>query len=185
MSWRKENFMLPRWKMPALATALAVLFLTSPAIAQEGVKIGYIDLQKALNASSSGKAAVEQLRGIFEEKKISLEREKASIEQRKDELDKQALLMNEATRREREDDIRRLERDWTRKINDSKDEMGQQEGRFLDQIRVELLKVIEDMGREGGYTLILEKSASAVMYAPGSIDLTEEVVKRYDAWKSQ
>lgn len=177
--------MLPSWKMPAFATALAVLFLASPAIAQDSPKIGYIDLQKALNASSSGKAAVDQLRAIFEEKKISLEREKAAIEQRKDELDKQALLMNEATRREREDDIRRLERDWTRKINDSKEEMGAQEARFLDQIRVELLKVIEDMGREGGYTLILEKSASAVMYAPESSDLTEEVVKRYDAWKNK
>jgi outer membrane protein len=171
--------------MPAFATALAVLFLASPAIAQDASKVGYIDLQKALNASSSGKAAVEQLRAIFEEKKVSLEREKAAIEQRKDELDKQALLMNEATRREREDEIRRLERDWTRKINDSKEEMSQQEARFLDQIRVELLKVIEDLGREGKYTLILEKSASAILYAPDSIDLTEEVVKRYDAWKNQ
>jgi len=177
--------MSPSWKMPALVIVLAAVFLYSPVRAEEPLKIGFVDVQKALNASSSGKTAVEKLRTLFEEKKAELEREKAAIEQRKDELDKQALLMNDATRREREDAIRRLERNWTRKINDSKEEMGKQEARYLDQIRVDLLKVIEELGREKGYLLILEKNASAVMYAPVSIDMTEEVVKRYDAWKSQ
>jgi outer membrane protein len=177
--------MSPHRKAPALFLLLAALFCASPLLAQEPSKIGYVDVQKALNASTAGRTAVEKLRALFEERKVELEREKASIEQRKDELDKQALLMNDATRRERQDEIRRLERDWTRKINDSKEEMSQQEARFLDQIRREIQTVIDELGQEQGYLLILEKNASAVMYAPESIDLTEEVVKRYDAWKSQ
>ena len=177
--------MLPSWKMPALATALAVLFLASPAIAQEGAKIGYIDLQKALNASSSGKAAVDQLRGIFEEKKINLEREKASIEQRKDELDKQGLLLNESTRREREEEIRRMERDHNRKFSDSKEELSREEAKYTEGIRFDLLKIVEELGKETGYLLILEKQFSAILYAPESIDLTGSVIKRYDAWENR
>ena len=165
----------------AAAAALCVLIAAGAAHAQETVKLAFVDMQRALNESKSGKMALGELQKLMEERKSSLQKQKESLEKKKDELDKQGLLLNEDTRKGREMEIRTLERDYSRSLSDLKEEFGRRESEFTDGIRKDLLKVIEKIGKEGAYTLVLEKQYSAVLYAPASIDLTEALIKRYDA----
>jgi outer membrane protein len=165
----------------AAAAVACVVLAAGTAPAQEVVKLAYVDMQKALNESRAGKKALGELQKLMEERKTGLQRQKEALEKKKDELDKQGLLLNEDTRKTRENEVRTLERDYSRTLSDLKDEFGRREGEFTDGIRKDLLKVIEKIGREGGYTLVLEKQYSAVLYAPPSIDLTETLIKRYDA----
>jgi len=173
------------WKTAAGAGLLATLFLCSAASAQESVKIGFVDMQRALNESREGKKALDSLKQLMERKKAELQKEKDFVEKKKEELDKQGLLLNEATRREREDEIRRLERDHTRKLSDTKDELAREETKFTAKIRTDLLQIVEEIGKQEGYTMVLEKQFSAILYAPEKVDLTDAVIERYDAWKGQ
>jgi outer membrane protein len=172
-------------RMKATIAAAAIAFGTlvgaGPAPAEEPVKIAYVDMQKALNESRAGKKALGELQKLMEERKSGLQKQKEALEKKKDELDKQGLLLNEETRKGRESEIRTLERDYSRTLSDLKEEFGRRENEFTDGIRKDLLKVIEKIGKEGGYTLVLEKQYSAILYAPASIDLTETLIKRYDA----
>jgi len=165
----------------AAAIAFGTLVAAGPAPAEEPVKIAYVDMQKALNESRAGKKALGELQKLMEERKSGLQKQKEALEKKKDELDKQGLLLNEETRKGRESEIRTLERDYSRTLSDLKEEFGRRENEFTDGIRKDLLKVIEKIGKEGGYTLVLEKQYSAILYAPASIDLTETLIKRYDA----
>lgn len=165
----------------AAAAVAGVLLTAGAASAQDAVKVAYVDMQRALNESKAGKKALGELQKLMEERKTGLQKQKEALEKKKDELDKQGLLLNEDTRKSRENEIRTLERDYSRTLSDLKDEFGRREGEFTDGIRKDLLKVIEKIGKEGGYTLVLEKQYSAVLYAPPSIDLTEALIKRYDA----
>jgi len=170
--------------MPArisAAAALVVLLAAGAATAQESVKIAYVDMQKALNESKSGKKALSELQKLMEERKSGLQKQKEALDRKKDELDKQGLLLNEDTRKSRESEVRTLERDYSRTLSDLKEEFGRRESEFTDVIRKDLLKVIEKIGKEGAYTLVLEKQYSAILYAPATIDLTETLIKRYDA----
>ena len=172
-------------RMKATIAAAVIAFGTlvgaGPAPAEEPVKIAYVDMQKALNESRAGKKALGELQKLMEERKSGLQKQKEALEKKKDELDKQGLLLNEETRKGRESEIRTLERDYSRTLSDLKEEFGRRENEFTDGIRKDLLKVIEKIGKEGGYTLVLEKQYSAILYAPASIDLTETLIKRYDA----
>lgn len=165
----------------AAAVAVGGLLLAGAAPAEEPVKVAYVDMQRALNESKAGKKALGELQKLMEERKSGLQKQKEALEKKKDELDKQGLLLNEDTRKSREMEIRTLERDYTRSLSDLKEEFGRRESEFTDGIRKDLLKVIEKIGKDGGYTLVLEKQYSAVLYAPASIDLTETLIKRYDA----
>jgi outer membrane protein len=165
----------------AATAALGILLAAGAASAQEAVKIAFVDMQKALNESKSGKKALGELQKLIDERKNNLQKQKETLEKKKDELDKQGLLLNEDTRKLRETEVRTLERDLSRSLSDLKEEMGRRESEFTDGIRKDLLKVIEKIGKEGGYTLVLEKQYSAILYAPATIDLTETLIKRYDA----
>lgn len=174
-----------KWKRTLLAALLASLLLSPAVGAQQTEKIGFVDMQRALNESSKGREALERLKKLMEGKQAELQGEKELIELKKDELDKQGLLLNETTRREREDQIRTMERDHNRKFSDTKEELGREEAKYTATIRTDLLKVIEELGKDEGYLLVLEKQFSAILYAPESIDLTEFVIKRYDAWQQR
>ncbi len=165
----------------AAAAALCILLAAGAAAAQEPVKLGFVDMQKALNESKAGKKALGELQKLMEARKSGLQQQKETLERKKDELDKQGLLLNEETRKSRESEVRTLERDYSRTLSDLKEEFGRRESEFTDGIRKDLLKVIEKIGKEEGYTLVLEKQYSAILYAPATIDLTEALIKRYDA----
>jgi outer membrane protein len=174
--------MASRWKRTVPAALLASLLLVPAVGAEQTVKIGFVDMQKALNESSNGRTALERLKKLMEAKQAELQSEKEMIELKKDELDKQGLLLNETTRREREEQIRTMERDHNRKFSDTKEELGREEAKYTSTIRTDLLKVVQELGKDEGYLLVLEKQFSAILYAPESIDLTDSIIKRYDAW---
>jgi outer membrane protein len=165
----------------AAGAALCLLLAAGTVPAQEPLKLAYVDMQRALNESKAGKKALGELQKLAEERKNGLQKQKETLEKKKEELDKQALMLNEEARKSRESEIRTLERDLSRTMSDLKEEFGRRESEFTDVIRKDLIKVVEKIGKEGGYTLVLEKNFSAILYAPPTIDLTETLIKRYDA----
>ena len=40
--------------------------------------------------------------------------------------------------------------------------------------------VIEEFGKEQGYSMILEQSSSSVLYGAADLDLTEQIISRYN-----
>jgi outer membrane protein len=50
-------------------------------------------------------------------------------------------------------------------------------------VLVGLQKVVQKLGADEGYTLILEKSQTSVLFASKSIDMTDLAIKAYDVQK--
>src|SRR5688572_611809 len=56
-------------------------------------KIGYVDLEKALNDVEDGKKAKEKLKSAFEEKQKALDTKVSDFKSKKEEYDKRAPLL--------------------------------------------------------------------------------------------
>jgi outer membrane protein len=52
---------------------------------------------------------------------------------------------------------------------------------LIQKIRTEMIAIIEALAKEKGYELVLDTATSGVVTASPTIDITDEVVKRYDA----
>jgi len=48
---------------------------------------------------------------------------------------------------------------------------------------MDLIKVVQKIGADEGYTLILEKNESIVLFASKPIDITDQVIKAFDVQK--
>lgn len=166
----------------AAVACLLALALAATVSAAE-VKVGYVNMQRALENSAAGQAAARKLSELWEKYKAEITADKEKMEQLKAEIDKQSLLWNEKTRRDKEDELRRMERDYQRMLKDVQDEIKARESEFSETISKEILKVVEEIGKADGYTVILEKKSSAILYAPPTADLTDRVIKAYDAQK--
>lgn len=161
---------------------LTILLFAAPALAVEN-KIGYVDLQKALNTSEAGKAAKERISKKVKEYEGTIDTRQKEIKKLKEELEKQAMLLSEDARGAKERDYQQKVKEFQRFTKDIQEELQQKDNDFTKQILEELFKVIKEVGEKEGYTLILEQSESSILYADEKVNLTDKVIKAFDAKK--
>ncbi len=174
---------MKRVVLSSLSVLAFTLYLAALPAAAESFKIGYVDMQRAMENCSAGQQAHKKLNDLGNKYKDDLEAAKAKLEAAKAEIDKQGLLWNEKTRRDKEDEERRMERDYQRLLKDSEDDLKGKVNEYSESIAKDLIKVVEELGKNEGFSLILEKRAGGIIYAPSSIDLTDKLIKAYDAQK--
>ena len=170
--------------MKRLIGLTLIMLLTSAgaALAAE-TKIGFVDLQKALNLSVAGKGAKEKISGKVKEYETLVESRQEELRKLKEELEKKALLLSESARADKERDYQQKLKEFQRFTKDIQEELQQKDNDFTKQILEELFKVIKEVGEKEGYTLVLEQSESSILYADEKINLTDKVIKAFDAKK--
>ncbi len=144
------------------------------------LKIGYVDLQRALNESEGGRKAKADLDTIIKAKQVAIDAKGQEIERLKEELDKQSALLSDDAKKARQEELDRKMRSFQRFVQDAQAEVKKKESEFTKEILESLRGIIEAIGKEGGYALILEKVEGFVLYADSAHDLTDEVIKRYN-----
>jgi len=161
---------------------MAVVLLVSigSLAAAEDIKIGYVDLQRALNECEAGKKAKDEFKKQVDRLQADLEKQKQQIESLKDQLDKKSLVMKEEERRNLENDYRKRMRDFERNYKDSQGELQSKDNELTGDILRELQKVIQAYGQREGFTLILENSSSTVLYSAQNADLTDRIIEEYN-----
>ncbi len=145
------------------------------------VKIGYVDAQRVFSNSKVGKEAVKHLSELEQSYKQKLDAKKAEIDRMEEELRKQYFTLSESARQEKNEEVERAKIEIKRMAEDADRELAKLEKEYLSKIDREVSALIQEFGREGGYTLILGNVTSAVLYADESIDITEDVIRLYDS----
>ena len=166
--------------MKVWSIAGVLLLVTVAASAQE-IKIGYVDLQRALNECEAGKKAKEEFKRQVDKMQGGLQRQKEELESLKERLEKKALVIKDEERRNMELDYRRRLRDFERAYKDSQGELQVKDNELTGDILRELQKTIQAYGQREGYTLILENSSSTVLYSAQNADLTDRVIVEFDS----
>jgi len=171
--------------MKKLSWLLVVFILLAGTRAYaENIKIGSVDLIKALNESDSGKKAKTDLESLIKTKQAVLDEKGKSIEKMKSEIEKQSSVLSAEARKSKEDELEKVIRDYQRLVSDSQSEIKKKEGEFTNEIIKELRTIIVKMGTEEGYTVILEGSDGQILYAKKEIDLTDLVIKKHNEMKA-
>ena len=167
-------------KVVFVATVMCFCLLAS-SYGADVAKIGIVDFQRILKTSSAGKKATDEINKQGKKIEADLKKKGEEIESTKNKLEREALVMSKEMREEKEREMRI-------KVNDFKSlqkryvaEFKEQEKRLVGRIQEEVLTIIDEMGKQGGFLLILEKREAGVMYSPNTIDITDRVIQKYNA----
>ena len=162
-----------------------IVLLTGQTVHAENIKIGVVDLLKALNESDSGKKAKTDLEFLIKLKQSSLEEKSKAAEKLKADLDKQSSVLSSEARKSKEEELDRLVRELQRLATDSQAEVKKKENDFTLEILKELRVIIEKVGNEEGYTMIIENADGIILFSKKEIDLTDVILKKYNASKAK
>lgn len=156
-----------------------LLLFAVPLGAQEKLKIGYVDIQKAITESQAGKRAKERFQAQVKKAESDLLKEKQEVERLKSDFDKKGPLLNEEERKNLEKEFQRRYVGYQRSMRDYQEELRQREGEMTGEILKELEKIVYEVGKSEKFTLIVERSQ--VLYIDQGIDITNRVIELYNS----
>ena len=166
--------------MKRLLTALVAICIASTTAFAADVKIGYIEMQRALNSSEAGKAAKEQLAARLKKYQEEINAKQDELKKLKDELEKQGAFLNDSTKSAKEKDYQQKLKEFQRFTKDAQEELQGKDEEFTRKILEGMEKVIKEYGRRNGYTFIFVRNES-MLFADEKADLTNEVLKQFNA----
>ncbi len=164
---------------------IPVIFAAGNAFGADTLKIGYVDLRVALNESDAGKKAKTELESLIKTRQSVIDEKGKAIEKMKSELEKQASVLSADAKKAKEDEIERSVRDYQRLVQDSQNEVKKRESEVTGSILKELKDIVDKIGQEEGYSLILENTEGMILYSKKELDISDKVIKAYNEWKSK
>jgi outer membrane protein len=147
------------------------------------LKVAYVDIQRAVNESNAGKDAKKVITKEVEKFQRQIADKQKELQTLKESLEKQAPMLTPDARATREKEYQNKLREFQRWGEDTQNEINQKRVEMERNISIALLKVIQKVGADEGYTLILEKNENIVLFVSKTIDITDRVIKAYDAQK--
>jgi len=161
-------------------TALMVSCIATGTVFAADMKIGYIDMQRAINSSETGKEAKEQLAARLKKYQDEINVRQEDLKRMKEDLEKQGMLLSETSRASKEKDYQQKLKEFQRFTKDAQDELQGKDEEFTRKILEGMEKIIQEYGRKNGFSFILVKNES-MLFADEKADLTEEILKIFNA----
>lgn len=174
------------WRKWAFCGTTVIIFTASAVWAADSpMRLGFVDLQAVITQSKEGRAAEDKVKAEAAEKQKEISAKEAEIKQMDADLQKQTSVLSESAKKEREEEIRRKLRDLKRVTEDVNRDLAKREGEMVNDLLRDLTALIRDYGKEKGYTLIVEKGQSGVIYGNDAADLTKEILERYNTRRTK
>jgi outer membrane protein len=141
-------------------------------------RVGFVDIQKAVSETKEWKASFEIFKLNFTKEKSKIKAREQKITKMLGELNKQGFVLNPELKKKKEDEIRKEKIDFERYVQDQNEDFGKKEKEMTQKILIKMMNVIEKIGEEKKFTMILEKKV--VLYHDKGNDLTGIATRAYD-----
>jgi len=162
---------------------LFILVVAGVSYAQQASKIAIINSQKAFETSVEGRKVLGQMQDRENKIKADIQKLDDSIRLLENKLSTGRLTMTNEALMGIQADIDKKTTERKRYEEDAAREAQQFSGNLVQKIRGEMVTIIENLAKERGLELVLDVQQSGVVTFSPTIDITDEVIRRYDQSK--
>jgi len=150
---------------------------------EQTMAVGVIDPVKMMESSTEGQKVISELKAKEQTIISALNKIDQDVKSIENKLRTQRLTLTQESQQNMALDMERLRTKRKRVEEDSYNDYKRLEFTLNSRMREEVLPIIETVAKERGFKLVLDLSMTGVAYFDNTIDITEEVAKRYDAAK--
>ena len=143
--------------------------------------VGKVDIQKVLVSIEEGKKVRNQLKGEFDKKQKLLKKEEDKIRKMKEDLDKQAAVLNAKAKAKKERALQEAIMQAQQKSMQYQQEIQGKEQELKKPLLDKIKTIVEAVSKKNEVDFTFESSTTPVVYAKDLKDLTDEVIKEYNS----
>ncbi len=174
-------------KKSSLTVLWLILFFgvaVSSSLAQQALKVGVINSQEVLEKSAEGKRVIARLQERDKTIQASLTKLDDDIRQLETKITTQRLTLSEESLYNMNADLEKKRTDRKRMAEDYARDFQDLQLKLFNKVQSELIPIIEQVGKEKGIDLIFDLAKSGAVYFNPGVEITAEIIKRYDTVKA-
>ncbi len=171
-------------RVTATVTAIAITLMAA-SVAQAEFKLAYVDIQRAIEKTSMGKKAKEEMKKEADKKNKELEKKKTDIDKMREDIEKKRSVLAEEALAKRTGELQDEMQKFNQTASKAQVELQKKESELLEPIVKKMKIVIERLAKEKGVSMVIQSNQNAqiVLYAAAEFDLTDDLVKAFDKEK--
>jgi outer membrane protein len=163
---------------PAFAQAPAV---TAPPAAP--MRMAFVDLQRIAAESVEGKVASGKVQALTQKKSAELAEKTKALQANQQKLQQGGAVLNEAARAQAQKEVDRLTVEIDRFQQDANAEVQELQQQLQADFQEKLRPVLDSVVKELAIGLLFSYGDAGAIFIDPSLDITPEVIKRFDAAK--
>jgi outer membrane protein len=159
-------------------TAMVGLFLLfSGTVNAAELKIGVVDIPKAIQATKEGKEIKGKLEKEYQKRKDDMDKRAKDITKMQQDFEKKSLVLSDEARAKKQQEIQEETVKFSELREKNLQELAKKDREFSQPMLKKLNTVIGDIAKKDGYTAIFHKNDQNLVWAAKEIDITDAVIK--------
>lgn len=166
--------------MKKLILSITLIALTAvfSGVAAAELKLGYVNLQKALNECLAGKEAVLELEAETKKRQEQIDVKQEDLKKLNEEIEKKKTVWSADMQEQKQKELQSRMQEFQRFYLQSNDDLKRREQEKKTVIIKDLIEIAKPLAKEKGYTFLFE--LQGLIYGPPEADLTNDLIKAYD-----
>ena len=144
-------------------------------------KVGVVNIQEAILSSGEGKKSMTDLQKKYQPRQQEIQKDQQDIQAITDQLQKQAATLSDEEQRRLNRELEEKQKILKRTSEDAQADFASDRDEMFRRIGQKMVGVIRDYAQKNGYSLIIGSDQIPIYYAANEVDLTDQIVKLYDA----
>lgn len=165
----------------ALRLAALSLALSLAPAARAELKLGYVDFQRAIKEVEEGKATGAVLKRDADEKQKQLNGRMEELKRLQEDLQKQAQILTPEARAAKAAEVERKMMETQEIYMRLQQELSGKEREAMRPLADKMTGVAREIAEGEGFTMIFDRESAGLVYAPSALDLTNELIRKYNA----
>lgn len=163
--------------MKNIIVAVAMVFGVT-AFAEDS-KMGYINVEKAVDGTADGKKANDELQKVFKARQDELKKKEDDLKTKRDDLQKKESVLADQVKLRKQMELEKDIVEFQKQGMTYQEEIRKKEYDMKKPILDAIQKIIEDIAKKDNFTMILN-AKQGVVWAKNEIDITQRVVDEYN-----
>jgi outer membrane protein len=160
-------------KLASKWLGIALVALALPVLAQDGLKLGYVNTERILREAAPAKASQQRLEQEFSKRDKELQEMTARLKTLGERLDREGTVLSEGDRQRRQREFSDLEKDLQRKQREFREDLNQRRNEELASVIEKANRAIRQIADQEKYDFVFQD----VVFASPRVDLTDKVLK--------
>ena len=163
-----------------VALGALALLIVGTAAQDDPIKIGVVDIDQAISSTDAGKTAREELA----RKQREAEAQMAPLYERykalEDDLKAKKFVLSDESLFQKQLDLAEIRNQIENKLKEIEGQLKVDKFRIQEPLISKLRTIINETGRDGGFTIILQRGAAGVIYTRETLDITDLIIEKYN-----
>ncbi len=163
-----------------LVFGLASILLWGTAAQDEPIRIGIVDIEHAISSTEEGKAAREEFARKQREAEAQVQPMYERYRALEEEIKAKKFVLSDEALFQKQLDLAEMRNEIQSRMKEMEGQLQVAEQRLNGPLIAKLGEIIQEVGKSGGYTLIIRRGAPGVLYTREALDVTDLVIQKYN-----